>query len=756
MLYTLHSIIQEVTSAKGLQHALNIIVQRVAETTRVDVCSVYLWDRDSDEFVLMATLGLNPHAVGRVRLRRDEGLVGLVGEREEPVNLDNADLHPRFRYFPETGEERFHAFLGVPIIHFRRLLGVLVVQQQEIRRFDDEEVAFLVTLAAQLAGAIAHSEASGGIEGLHERGAGGQLSGMVTGIPGAPGIAVGEAMVVYAAADFNAVPERVPDDPEQEVELFRAAVHAVREEVKDLSERLTGMVPPEEQLIFDAYLRMLDGNSLIEETITRIREGNWAPGALSETISKHIKIFAEMEDPYLRERAADIRDLGRRLLMRLQLDSGDKRAVPDATILVGQEVAAAQLVEIPRERLVGVLSARGSGNSHVAILARALGVPAVMGAGDLPVGRLEGRHLILDGYAGRVYIDPSPAIRKEYRRRLREEAELSAGLRGLRDLPAETLDGEPISMMVNTGLLSDVKSALDVRCAGVGLHRTEFPFMIRDRFPGEEEQTTIYRQVLQPYGDRPVVLRTLDVGGDKPLPYFPVHEDNPFLGWRGLRLTLDHPEIFLTQLRAMLRANIGLGNLKIMLPMVTRLEEIEQSYALLRRASKELREEGHQVEVPPLGIMIEVPAAVYQAETLAKHVDFLSIGTNDLTQYLLAVDRNNPHVAELYDELHPAVLGAINRVAQAARAQNVPLSVCGGMAGDPKGAALLLGLGVNTLSMSAAALLRVKWVVRSMKMSELRGLAAKALTLETAAEVRALVQKALRDAGLGELFRGGE
>lgn len=755
MLQTLHSIIQEVNAARGLQHAVNIIVKRVAENTQVDVCSVYLVDQDTQEFVLMATRGLNPEAVGHVRLRFDEGLVGLVGERREPINLEDAEAHPRFRYFPETGEEKFHSFLGAPIIHFRRLLGVLVVQQAERRRFDEQEMAFIVTMAAQLSGAIAHSEASGGET------SGGLPTPLpvprraLQGVPGAPGVAFGRAMVAYSPADLFAVPDRPVEDVEAEVAAFRTALKSVRDEVQDLADRLADAIPSDEHMMFDVYLKMLDSDSLVAGTEERIREGNWACGALRDGIAQHVSVFDEMEDPYLRERASDIRDVGRRILMRLQMDDGDGRDIPEGTILVGEEISASQLAEIPSERLQGVVTARGSGNSHVAILARALNIPAVMGAAELPVGRLENREIIADGYSGRVHIEPEDQVRREYERLLREDAELSRELQSLRDEPAQTPCGQRVGLYANTGLMADISTSLASGCDGVGLHRTEFPFMVRERFPGEDEQTLVYRQVLEPFAPHPVVLRTLDVGGDKPLPYFPVSEENPFLGWRGIRLTLDHPEIFLTQLRAMLRANADCGNLSILLPMVSRLQEVDEARVLLERAREELEEEGLTVTMPPLGVMIEVPAAVYQADALARRVDFLSVGSNDLTQYLLAVDRNNARVAGLYDELHPAVLQALRQVVAAGRAHNCPVSVCGAMAGDPASALLLLGLGVGGLSMSVSSILRVKWVIRSFTLEQARSLLEEVLTLDSPADVRRRLNRALEQAGLGGLVRAG-
>jgi len=442
--------------------------------------------------------------------------------------------------------------------------------------------------------------------------------------------------------------------------------------------------------------------------------------------------------------------------VRLQARIQPKRSYPERTILAGDEISAIQLAEVPTDRLYGVISAQGSGSSHVAILARALGISAVMGVADLPLARMDGLDAILDGYRGRVHIAPSDPVRIEYTRIVEEEAELSLGLRGLRDLPAETSDGHSVDLLLNAGLLADITPSLNSGADGIGLYRTEFPFMVSDRFPSEQAQYRIYRKVLEAYAPRPVTLRTLDIGGDKALPYFPVQEDNPFLGWRGIRITLDHPEIFLGQLRAMLRADAGLGNLQLLLPMIGDVLQLEEALVLVRQAYDELLEEGVAVTSPRIGSMIEVPSAVYQSERLAKRVDFLSIGSNDLTQYLLAVDRNNARVAELYDSLHPAVLLAICDVVQGAARHGTPVSVCGEMAGDPAAVLLLLGLGIDSLSMNMSSLPKVKWVVRSFSSLQTKALLDEAMTMEDARSIRAMLHGALEGVGLGGLVRVGK
>ena len=325
----------------------------------------------------------------------------------------------------------------------------------------------------------------------------------------------------------------------------------------------------------------------------------------------------------------------------------------------------------------------------------------------------------------------------------------------LRDLPAKTEDGIEISLLVNSGLLSDITPSLQSGAEGIGLYRTEFPFMERQKFPSEEEQRNIYRQVLESFHPRPVTLRTLDVGGDKALPYFPIVEDNPFLGWRGIRITLDHPEIFLVQVRAMIRASLGLNNLKILLPMISDINELNEAQGLIHQVYGELLEEGEKVVMPEVGVMIEVPSAVYQAGNLARRVDFLSIGTNDLTQYLLAVDRNNSRVANLYDSLHPAVIRAILQVVESARAHNKPVSVCGEMAGDPIAALLLLAMGIDSLSMSVSSLPRVKWVIRNITRERARQILSDVLLIEDTAGVRKHLNKTFEEAGMGGLVRAG-
>ena len=751
MLDALRNIVQEVNAADDLQTALNVIVQRVRAVMGTEVCTVYLRDPNTGRYIFMANEGLNPNFIGKISLAKDEGLVGQVATREEPLNTDDAESHPSFLFLPGIGEERYSSFLGVPIIHQRRVLGVLVVQQVEQRRFDENEEAFLATCSAQLASVIAHAQATGSI--MHTTEHGGKSSGTARfqGVAGASGIAIGSAVVISPPADLHSVPHRACGNPDTEIQFFYDSLAAVRKDVQELGEKLASRLAPQEQALFDVYLRMLEDTALASEVVELIRQGEWAQGALSQVVLSHVRTFEMMDDIYLKERSVDVKDLGRRILAYLQAANTSPVTYPDKTILVGEELTASMLGEVPKEKLVGLVSVQGSGNSHVAILARAMGIPTVMGCLDLPFTQVEGAELILDGYNGYVYYNAPAELRVQFQAIYDEEQQISKGLEALRDLPCETTDNHRIPLWVNTGLMADVVRSLERGAEGIGLYRTEVPFLLRDRFPSEEEQRVIYRQQLEPFAPLPVTMRTLDVGGDKSLPYFPIEEDNPFLGWRGIRVTLDHPEIFLVQVRAMMKASVGLNNLRIMLPMVSNVKELDDALELILRAHDELLEDGLQIPLPPIGVMVEVPAAVYQARELARRVSFLSVGSNDLTQYLLAVDRNNARVADLYHAYHPAVLQALQTVATAGHAEGKHVSICGELAGDPAAAVLLLAMGYDILSMNATNLPKVKSVIRNISMSTAKAILAQVMQMETSQQIREFLDAELKTAGVGRL-----
>jgi phosphotransferase system enzyme I (PtsP) len=761
MLKILKRLVQDVTTASHLKEALAILVERVRKAVAADAVSVFLIDNKLAEYVLIATDGLNPQAETNVRVPLDSGLIGLVGRREEPINIQSAQSHPDFHKNILLGEEHLKALLGVPIIQHRKLYGVLIVQQIEERCFDDEEEAFLITLAAQLGGIIAHAEATGELSELTRLKSSDPSiketpQTALTGAGSVPGVAMGSAVVVYPPADIDAVPRGTIEDVENEVIIFFKALSIARDNMHRLGKRIKSSVSEDDHALFDVYLHILDEDSLGAEVAEVIRRETLnAQAALADVIKKHVLQFENMKDDYLKERASDFRDIGRRVLAELQSTQQEEINYPRRTILVGDEITAAALAEVPEGQLAGLVSSKGASNSHVAILARALGVPAVMGVRGLKLEHLSRRAVIVDGYCGQVFISPSKSLLAEYKQLIQEEDHLNQSLESLRDKPAETIDNYRVSLQVNTGLAMDAGLSMSVGAEGVGLYRSEIPFMSRDRFPSEDEQYIIYRQILKAFAPRSVTMRTLDIGGDKLLPYFPIEEDNPYLGWRGIRVTLDHPDVFLLQVRAMMRANEDLNNLRIMLPMITSLSEVDEASYLIDKAFEELIAEGCLIEKPPLGVMIEVPAAVYQARELAKRVDFLSVGSNDLTQYILAVDRNNARVANLYDSLHPAMLQALMKIIEGGHAAGVEVSICGEMASDPMAVILLLAMGFDTLSMNSSSLPRIKWVIRKLSITNARKILAEVLELDHPSDIRKHLQKILEDEGLGGLIRAG-
>ncbi|MVT02923.1 phosphoenolpyruvate--protein phosphotransferase PtsP [Enterobacter sp. 10-1] len=747
MLTRLREIVEKVASAPRLNEALDILVTDICKAMETEVCSVYLADHDRRCYYLMATRGLKKPRGRTVALAFDEGLVGLVGRLAEPINLADAQKHPSFKYIPAVKEDRFRAFLGVPIIQRRQLLGVLVVQQRELRQFDESEESFLVTLATQMAAILSQSQLTA-LFGQYRQT-------RIRALPASSGVAIAEGWMDVSLPQMEQVYEASTLDTASERERLTGALEEAASEFRRYSKRYAAGAQKETSAIFDLYSHLLSDARLRRELFAEVDKGAVAEWAVKKIIEKFAEQFAALSDGYLKERAGDLRTLGQRLLFHLDDTTQGPNTWPERIVLVADELSATTLAEVPQDRLVGVVVRDGAANSHAAIMVRALGIPTVMGA-DIQPSLLHGHTLVVDGYRGELLVDPEPALLKEYQRLISEENELSRLAEDDLERASELKSGERVKVMLNAGLSLGHEEKLGGFIDGIGLYRTEIPFMLQSGFPSEEEQVAQYQGMLQMFNEKPVTLRTLDIGADKQLPYMPISEENPCLGWRGIRITLDQPEIFLIQVRAMLRANAATGNLSILLPMITSLDEVDEARRLIDRASREVEEMiGYAIPRPRIGVMLEVPSMVFMLAQLASRVDFISVGTNDLTQYILAVDRNNTRVANMYDSLHPAVLRALAMIARDAERFGIDLRLCGEMAGDPMCVTILIGLGYRHLSMNGRSVARVKYLLRRIDIEEAQELSRRSLEAQMTTEVRHQVAAFMERRGLGGLIRGG-
>jgi len=734
--------------ASSLNDALDVLVNETCLAMDTEVCSVYLADNDRRCYYLMATRGLKKPRGRTITLAFDEGIVGLVGRLAEPINLADAQSHPSFKYIPQVKEDLFRSFLGVPIIHRRQLLGVLVIQQREHRQFDEGEESFMVTLANQLAGILSQAQ----LNVLYGR----FRQTRVKALAASPGVAIGIGWQDSTQPSLDQVYMASTLDTVRERERLTRALEDAGAEFRRFSKRFTASAQKESAAIFDLYSHLLNDARLKRELFTEIDKGAVAEWAVKKVVEQFAAQFASLQDTYMRERGSDLRALGQRLVFHLDDSIQGNTQWPERFILVADELTATLLAEVPQDRLAGVVVRDGAANSHAAILVRAMGVPTIMGA-DIQPSLLSQRQLIVDGYRGELLIDPEPVLVSEYKRLISEEIELSQKAEDDVEQPAAMKTGERVQVMLNAGLSADHEKLFGTRVDGVGLYRTEIPFMLQSGFPSEEEQVAQYQGMLQLFPSKPVTLRTLDIGSDKQLPYMPISEENPCLGWRGIRITLDQPEIFLIQVRAMLRANAATGNLGILLPMITSLEEIDEARRLIDRAAREVQEQlGYDLPPTRIGVMIEVPSMIFMLPLLAGRVDFISVGTNDLTQYLLAVDRNNTRVAGLYDSLHPAMLRVLKQIVTQAELAGLQVSLCGEMAGDPMGALLLTGMGYRNLSMNGRSVARIKYLLRRIDLIDAEDLARRVLEAQFTTDVRHMTAAFMERRGLGGLIRGGK
>lgn len=769
--------------SQDLQETLKSIVAIVAERMETEVCSLYIYDRQKNRLTLCATMGLGQESVGKVAMGVSEGLTGLVIEKMSPVMVVDALAHPRYKYFPETGEERFHSFLGVPLIEKRSPLGVLVVQTSRRREFSRDEIRLLKTISAQVSSIMIqarlldtlkdkererreyHKRMVDALRRLRsyegkrrervERGSGHKWRGRLAGLSVAPGFGRGTAYVLKPRLDLSSVKREKAKNPKREIERFRAAVERGIEQINNLKQRMSNLISKEEGALFDVHRMMLEDPAIIEQIEGKIRkEGYIAQYAVSSVFEQHLNSFTQIEDEYLREKAADVKDVAQRLLENLSGNNEEKVNLPKDAVLVAEEISPADLTLLEGDRFRGIVLASGGVTSHASILAKSFEIPSVVAVDGLMDAVRQGDALIIDGNSGVIYINPSQEVIREYDRLEREYLAFNRELGEIRDLPAETSDGHRVTLYANVGLLSDIAFAHFHGAQGVGLYRTEIPFLAHKDFPGEEEQYALYRRVVEGMAEKPVTIRTLDIGADKYPTYVRrgASEPNPFLGWRSIRISLEVIEIFKTQLRAILRTG-ALGRVRLLIPMVSSLEEILKVKEILAEVKEELEREeipfDHQME---LGIMVEVPSVVQLATRIVREVDFLSIGTNDLIQYLLAVDRGNRKVAGLYEPLHPAVLSALMHVIEAAKKAGKRVGMCGEMAGDPLCALLLLGMGLEEFSMGSLFIPVIKKIVRSVTYQSAKASAQIVLQMDTVGEIKRFLFQQMRDLGMVELM----
>ncbi|MGB0895047.1 MAG: phosphoenolpyruvate--protein phosphotransferase [Parashewanella sp.] len=732
MLTILKKISQNMAAASSYEKALNVLVSETKLAMNTQCCSIFILE--NEKLILSATDGLKKSAVGKVKVPISQGLIGLTARREELINLAHAQSHPQFKPYPEVKEEEFQALLSVPIIHRKQVLGVLAVQQVELRQFDEEEEAFLLTLAAQVSLAI------GGLK-QKEMVKASRRQVLMEGESASTGIAIARAFVLGGQITLEQ-PDKPNVNAEQEYQRLSSAITRTRNLLDDVTHKFDNEQHQDVAAIFSALKLLLEDASLGGEYEKEVLLGWSAESAVSRVSLRFIKQFDEMQDPYLKERSNDIRELGQKVLRQLIEPGRIKLEITEPVILVAREADATMLAEFPQDKLAGVVTEFGGVNSHAAIMARALGVPAIVGIDKLLHADIEGKLLILNAQRGQLLLSPSKSVLREYKNLLHAEKIRLKKYTDEISQPTVTLDGKKISLFVNAGLLSGIQNEMVQEADGIGLYRTEVPFMLQHRFPSEPEQVHLYSEVLNMMPQRPVVMRTLDVGGDKALPYFPINEDNPFLGWRGIRLSLDHPEILLIQLRAMLQADYGRNQLQILLPMVSSLQEVDLALKYFHQAHDEISAElGVDIPLPKIGVMIEVPSLVYQLDQVAQRVDFISVGSNDLTQYLLAVDRNNPRVSRLYDSYHPGVLRALQRIMLDSKQHQLDVSVCGELAGEPMGAALLLAMGCDKLSMNHGNIAKVNYMFRRVELSRLKAILREALFLDNGFQVKELLSE---------------
>ena len=714
LLRRLHSVMGGDGSA---QERLDRVVKVIAQNMVAEVCSIYL-ARAGGVLELFATEGLNAEAVHRTRMNAGEGLVGLVMERGLPLNLSEAPKHPRFSYRPETSEDIYHSFLGVPILRNGKSAGVLVVQNVIARMYTAEEVEVLQTISMVLAELIGSGDLVNPDELSEDATELGQTI-TLRGLSLVGGIAAGVAVTKRQPIRIT---KTVSDSASEERTRLEDALAMMRLQLEDMLEHPDLAHGGEHREVLETYRLFAYDRGWQQKMRDAIDSGLTAEAAVERVQQENRIRMAKIRDPYLRERILDFEDLASRLIRIIQGESGDDRQIlTQDSVLVVRNIGPAELMDFDRRYLKAIVMEEGSSTAHVTIIARAMGIP-VMGQ---VVGLLNhvdaGDEIVVDSHRKSVYVRPTDDVIESFMDAMKVRGQRLAEYEAERDLPVVTKDGEKIDLLMNAGLLVDLPNIENTGAEGIGLFRTEFQFMISPALPRVDEQTEVYSAVLDAAGDKPVVFRTLDIGGDKHVPFLPREpEENPAMGWRAIRVALERPALLRYQLRALLYAASG-RKLNVMFPMIAEVSEFRRCKAILQ---KELDRLKRFDKVPPIdikvGCMFEVPSLSWQLDSLLKEVDFLSIGTNDLMQFFFACDRSNPKLADRYDLLAPSVLSFLHMIIKTCDEANVPVTLCGEMGGRSIEAVALVAIGLRKLSVSPTSVGPVKRLLRSVDMGQLR------------------------------------
>ena len=713
----LRQIREAMAGAAPAQERLDRVVRTIAQSMVAEVCSIYL-RRGSGELELFATHGLNVEAVHNTRLRPGEGLVGEVARMAEPISLSDAPSHPSFAYRPETGEDPYHAFLGAPLLRGGRAIGVLVVQNRAERRYDPDEVEDIQTIAMVLAETVASGELMAQEE-LRDVEVAPHRPERLKGQRFAEGLAFGHVILHEAPI----APEKLLSaDPVLEEMKLNLGLADLKSGIDAMLEGGQGKLAGQSFEVLETYRMFADDRGWNRSLVEAVRSGLTAEAAVDRVRNEHRARFAKARDPYIKERLHDFEDLANRLLRVLAGDNPGTRDLPDDAILVARNLGPADLLEYPREKLKGLLLEEGSAASHAAIVARALGIPCVGRLQGLRDRLSEGDVVIVDGETGEAHLRPRPDMLESVQSRMAVRSQRQAEFAKLRDVPAVTADGQRITLLTNAGLAVDLENLNETGAEGIGLFRTEFQFMVSEELPRLDTQTALYKLVLDAAGDRPVIFRTLDIGGDKVLPYMETteREENPALGRRAIRLGLDRPALLRLQLRALLAAGAG-RELRIMFPMIATVEEFRAARDLMEVECQWARRRGRPLPaLLRVGAMIECPSLLWHLDALLPLTDFVSIGTNDLFQYMYAADRTNPLVSDRYDPLSPPALRALQSIQKACAETGTPVSVCGELAGRPLEAFALITLGFTRLSAPAGGVGPVKRMILSADVAAAR------------------------------------